>query len=223
MPTSSTTRFIPALRYEGLTALYDGVIALTMPERRFKTALVEQAEIRIGARVLDFGVGTATLSIIAKRLVPGSEVRGVDIDDRVIAIARQKIVAAGLDIAVDRYDGGALPYRDASFDRVLSSLVFHHLTRDQKLSALREIRRVLKPGGQLHVADWGKAANAGMRTLFLTVQLLDGFETTTDSVNGLLPGFMQDAGFVAVTETRTFSTVYGTLSLYRAQAPDDHS
>lgn len=55
---------------------------------------------------------------------------------------------------------------------MLSSLFFHHLDRDNKLSTLREIRRVLKPGAEVHIADWGKAANILMRTLFYGVQLL---------------------------------------------------
>jgi ubiquinone/menaquinone biosynthesis C-methylase UbiE len=80
-----------------------------------------------------------------------------------------------------------LPYPDASFDRVISSLLFHHLTRENKERTLREVFRVLRPGEELHVADWGKAQNWPMRVAFLLVQMLDGFETTADNVNGLLP------------------------------------
>ena len=125
--------------------------------------------------------------------------------------------AAGLNIAFDEGWSTSLPFPEGRFDRVLSSLFFHHLDRDGKRAALREVHRVLKPGGELHVADWGAAANPLMRAAFLGIQLLDGFTTTADNVAGRLPEFMRDAGFADVQEARRFSTVFGTMSLYRAR------
>ena len=105
------------------------------------------------------------------------------------------------------------------FDRVVSSLFFHHLTRTDKERTIREVLRVLKPGGQLHVADWGKPTSRLMRRLFYAVQLLDGFETTQDNVEGLLPQLFTQGGFQDVTLHQKFSTVYGTLALYHAAKP----
>ena len=56
-----------------------------------------------------------------------------------------------------------------------------------------------------------------MRVLFLIVQMLDGFATTTDNVAGRLPEFLRASGFKEVEETQRFSTVLGTLALYRAK------
>lgn len=211
------TDYVPALRFNWLTRFYDLLIPATMPERRFKTSLIDQADIQDAHRVLDFGTGTATLSLLAKQLAPGAEITGVDVDEKIIGIAREKIASGHADIKIDRYDGSRLPYPDNHFDRVISSLVFHHLDRRQKEICLREIRRVLKANGELHVADWGKAQNAFMRGLFFLVQMLDGFGTTRDNVNGLLPALMIDAGFAGAGETGRYSTVFGTLSLYRAK------
>jgi ubiquinone/menaquinone biosynthesis C-methylase UbiE len=79
---------------------------------------------------------------------------------------------------------------------------------------------VLKPGGELHVADWGKARDPLMRTAFLGIQLLDGFTTTADNVHDRLPKFMREAGFAEVEETQRYATMLGTISLYRASKPD---
>ncbi len=94
--------------------------------------------------------------------------------------------------------------------------MFHNLDRATKLAALREIRRVLTPGDQLHIADWGRAANPLMRAAFLPVQLLDGFATTADNVRGRLPALMTEAGLADTFETGRIATPCGTVSLYRA-------
>jgi ubiquinone/menaquinone biosynthesis C-methylase UbiE len=109
-----------------------------------------------------------------------------------------------------------MDFLEASFDRVLSSLFFHHLTAENKRRTLAETFRVLKLGGELHVADWGKAQNAIMRGAFFLVQMLDGFATTTENVNGKLPNYFREAGFANVKETKRYMKVYGTLSLYAA-------
>ena len=93
---------------------------------------------------------------------------------------------------------------------------FHHLGNSDKARAFAEIFRVLKPGGQLHVADWGKPTNFLMRLLFYPIQWLDGFANTKDNVEGQLPNIIQHSGFNDVQIDKQFSTVFGTLTLYRA-------
>lgn len=210
-------QYIPALKYDWLTPLYDPLLKWTMGEFAFKRQLVRQAGIEKGNRVLDLGCGTATLTLLIKKTHPEAKVVGLDGDLKVLEIAKAKAVKTGLKIALDRGMAFELPYPDNSFDRVLSSLVFHHLTRDNKVRTLREVFRVLKPGGELHVADWGKPQNTLMRVAFLLVQMLDGFNTTADSVNGLLPELFSQAGFEDTQQTDRHITLFGTLALYRAR------
>ena len=210
-------KYIPALKYDWLTPVYDLLLKWTMGEFAFKRQLVRQAGIEKGNRVLDLGCGTATLTLLLKKSHPEAEVVGLDGDPKVLEIAKTKAVKTGLKIALDRGMAFELPYPDRSFDRVLSSLVFHHLTRDNKVRTLREVFRVLKPGGELHVADWGKPQNTLMRVAFLLVQMLDGFNTTADSVNGLLPELFSQAGFEDIQQTDRHITLFGTLALYRAR------
>jgi ubiquinone/menaquinone biosynthesis C-methylase UbiE len=212
--------YIPALKYDWLTPLYDPLLRWTMRESTFKRHLIEQARIERGHRVLDLGCGTATLTLLIKMAHPEAEVVGLDGDPKVLKIARAKAATAGLDITLNHGMAFELPYPDCSFDRVLSSLLFHHLTRENKTCTLREIFRVLRSGGELHVADWGKAQNGFMRLAFLLVQILDGFKTTADNVNGLLPELFANAGFTGVQESARYRTVFGTLSLYRARKPE---
>jgi ubiquinone/menaquinone biosynthesis C-methylase UbiE len=169
--------------------------------------------------VLDLGCGTGTLTLLIKSHHPKADVVGLDADAKVLEIARQKAAEAGLNVSLDRGMAYDLPYPDASFDRVISSLLFHHLTRENKAWTLREIFRVLRPQGELHVADYGRAQNKLMRMAFLFVQILDGFATTGDNVRGFLPELFRDAGFKDIVEPTQYMTVAGTLSLYRARKP----
>lgn len=211
--------YVPALGFRWLTPAYDAVVRYTTRESTFKSALLDQAQIAPDHRVLDLACGTGTLAIQAKLRVPGASITGLDGDPEMLARARVKAARAGAVIAFDEGLSYALPYEDGIFDRVLSSLFFHHLVRSDKLRTLAEIARVLKPGGELHVADWGAAANPLMRAAFVSIQVLDGFDNTSDNVRGLLPAFMREAGLVDVEEVRRFSTMWGTLSCYRGTRP----
>lgn len=212
--------FIPALRYKWLTRVYDPIVHYTMPEDAFRDALIAQSGIGAHARVLDFGCGTLSLSLLAKTAQPSANIHAVDVDEQVLKLADEKRLHAGLEIDIRQYQGRILPYPDNTFDRVISGLVFHHLGREQKLNSLFEIFRVLKPGGELHIADWGKAKNNLMRVAFYAVQLLDGFSTTSDHVRGLLPEYVARAGFSDVTVTKEFQTIFGTLALLRSRKPE---
>ena len=208
--------FIPALGYNWLTGFYDLTIKLTMPEKKFRAKLIDKLDPKGGETILEFGFGTGQNIILAHQRNDKAKLTGVDIDPKVKAIAEHKINKLGFDITLDLYGGTTFPYADNSFDKVFSSLVFHQLDQTTKLSCLKEIYRVLKPSGQLTIGDWGQAKNKSMRFAFYFVQILDGFKTTNDNVNGLLPKFIEQAGFQNVTETDFINTKIGTYSYYRA-------
>lgn len=224
---NETRGFTPALGFNALTPIYDRAVAVTTREHTFKRALLDQAAIEPGQNGLDVGCCTGTLAIAAQRRGPSVRVAGLDADLEVLAIAARKAGDAGADIAFDLGRSSSLPYADERFDRVLSSLFFHHLSRGGKLLTAREIHRVLRPSGELHVADWGRAGGLISRTVFLAVQLLDGFDTTSDNFAGLLPESFGSAGLRQVEETRRIPTFFGIVSLYRAVrsggAPRRHS
>ena len=209
-------RIVPALRFHWLTPAYDFVVAATTRERIVKMSLLDQARIEPGHCMLDLASGTGTLSVWAKLRQPHACVVGVDVDPAILAIARSKVRREGVNVSFDQGRSTSLPYADASFDRVLSSLFFHHLSWEDKQATVAEVYRVLRPGGELHVADWGPANGPLARTAFLAIQLLDGFANTQDNVDGRLESLFHGAGFTEVSELTRFGTIFGILSLYRA-------
>lgn len=207
-------KYIPALSYDALTPYYDGIIGLTTRENIFKQALAEQARILKNHRVLDLACGSGTLTILLKKNSPEADVIGIDGDPKILEIAKAKSRKENVKVLFDKGMSFDLPYTDKSFDRAISSLFFHHLTRENKMRTLHEVRRVLKPGGELHIADWGRPANMLMSVSSRLIQLLDGFETTADNFGGLLPKLIADAGFKQIEERNQYNTLFGTIRLH---------
>lgn len=220
MTGKQNPQFIPALGYHWLTPFYDLIAQFTVREQTIKRALIRQADFQGGQKVLDIGCGTGTLALWSQQACPDLAVYGLDADQKMLAKAKAKALGARAEIAYQQGTSDQLPYRTGSFEQVFSSLFFHHLDRPQKEATSKEIFRVLQPGGRLLVLDWGKAANLLMRALFLPVQLVDGFVSTKDNIAGRLPDIFSLAGFEKITITETFSTLFGTVTLYSALKPD---
>jgi ubiquinone/menaquinone biosynthesis C-methylase UbiE len=217
MSSVKNEKYIPALSYDWLTPFYDPVVRLTTRENAFKKALIGQLQVEAGQHILDLACGTGTLALLLKQTFPQALVTGIDGDAKILKIAERKAKKAGAEIRFGKGMSFDLPFVDESFDTVVSSLFFHHLTRENKLKTLGEVQRVLKRGGDFQVADWGLPANALMRFSSRFIQILDGAETTADSFNGLLPALMAESGFGEIEETDSFNSLFGTIRLHRSR------
>lgn len=209
-------KYIPAFNQNWLTPLYDPVLKWGMREETFKRYLVEHAHLEPGQRVLDLGCGTGTLTLQIKQFLPQIELFGLDGDPSVLQIAREKAIAANVDIRWEEGLAYDLPYPAASFDRVISCLMIHHLTASNKLKAFQEVFRILKPGGEFHLLDFGKPTSVGMRLISIPIA---GMEEAGDNVCGLLPAMLRQAGFSWIAETRHFKTIFGELIHYQSIYP----
>ena len=145
---------------------------------------------------------------------PDATVIGIDGDPKILEIGRTKAAKTNMNITLAQAMSFELPYPTSSFDCVLSSLMFHHLTRENKVRSLKEVYRVLRNGGKLHIADFAKPQNLLMRIASYPWRLFDGSMNTIDIIKGLLPTLMRDSGFVEVRESVRYMTLFGTLSLY---------
>lgn len=201
-------RYISALSFRWLTPLYDPLLKWVMREETFKRKLIQRANIQPNMNVLDLGCGTGTLTLMLKRAHPNTNVTGMDGDPDVLKIARDK--SRGTDIQWDQGFASSLPYPDSTFDRVVTSLVIHHLVTDDKRRAFKEIFRVLKPRGELYVLDFGAPHYTLTRFMITYMRRL---EETADNFDGLIPRFVAEAGFGGVKEAENFVTVFGPLSI----------
>jgi ubiquinone/menaquinone biosynthesis C-methylase UbiE len=183
--------YLPAMGKDWLLPFYDTFTWL-LGVPRIHRRLVELAAIEPGHRVLEIGCGPGGLVLRAQRMHPDAEIVGLDPDPLALAKARRKAERAGRPVRFDQGRAGELPYPDESFDRVLSSFMFHHLDDAEKRRALAEVRRVLRPGGQLHLVDVaGHHAGA-------FAHRMQRDERLRDNVGDGIPDRMREAGFADV-------------------------
>jgi ubiquinone/menaquinone biosynthesis C-methylase UbiE len=163
---------------------------------RFRRRQVEMAKLREGETVLEVGCGTASLTVLARAAVGrGGRTEGVDIAPRMITAARAKAARLNLDIGFRVASVDELPYRDGTFDVVLSSLMFHHLPVPIKKAGLREIYRVLKTDGRLLLSDF---CSPHWLTVPLMGLLLVWMPGTRHQLFGQLPSLIRESGFRGV-------------------------
>ena len=213
--TQTHKHFIPAAGRHWALPFYD-LIAKLMGADRARKALTSQVASGPAGRWLDVGCGTGTLVVLLKQTRPEAEVVGMDPDPGALALARRKAERAGLSLHLDQGFAEALPYPDASFDRVFSSLMYHHLSRADKPRMLHEVRRVLKPGGLFHMLDLGGPSS--VQRGFLARHVHSGAHLRDNDEDVVLAA-MREAGLVDARVAERVSVRVGDLACYRAAAP----
>jgi len=219
MSVQPEPRYVPATRWRVFSRLYDPILALTMREKRFRGQMLERVDADLPERgmAVDIGCGTGTFALALKSRRPDVEVIGVDGDNEIMALAKTKPGASTV-----RWREGLAketPVASESADVVTVSLVLHHLLPEDKRKGLAEAKRILKPGGDLHIADWGKPSDPLTSGAFFVAQAIDGFDRTADHRAGRLPAFVTAAGFGAVERYGRLRTALGTLELLTAAVP----
>lgn len=195
----TTSKFKPALGLHGLTPHYDWLHSIIDPGQGFRFTVAAHLAVLPGERVLDVGCGTGSQALVLKRLVPEATIEGLDIDPTILQIARRKAAAAGIPISFVEGSADRLPFEPESFDRVVSTLAFHHLSAEAKRRAHAEVFRVLRPRGRFVLADFGGSPVPLLRAAF---NLLHGERagSTHEQLEGNMHALLRDAGFAEVSD-----------------------
>ncbi len=215
---------------EGATANED--VAAKEGATANEGAAANWAGTRAGMKVLDVATGTGDMAIMLTKQLTGSHVTGVDISTGMLEIGRQKIARLQLEerIVLQTGDSEALEFPDASFDAITVAFGvrnFEHLER-----GLREMLRVLKPGGRLVVLEFSQPRTPGVRQLYnLYLRLVapnvgrmvsssrEAYQYLNDSVKAFPEGtaFMHILDTCGYTHARMRRLSLGICSLYIAE------
>lgn len=210
--------YLPAAGRDWLLPLYDPFVKLLGIDSARKT-LIAQSDLQPGHRVLDIGCGTGTLIVQIKRLYPNVEIVGLDPDPKALSQAKRKTERDDFVIQLDRGFSENLPYPDASFDRVFSSFMFHHLETDGKQRTLQEVRRILKPGGSLHLLDFGHSETPhNHKGSFLSHWIHSSNPLKNNSEEQVL-SLMSQNGFANPRRISHKNTFFSRIVYYQAYSP----
>ncbi|MFC5141588.1 class I SAM-dependent methyltransferase [Actinomycetospora rhizophila] len=230
--------YLPGMPAEAPQFLYD-VMSRVLGAGPSHRRLVAQAAPPPGGRVLEIGCGTGNVLAVMARRHPDAELVGLDPDPAALARARTKLPAT---VRLEQGFADALPLPDDHVDRVLSSLMFHHLPADDRPGVLREVRRVLRPGGTVHIVDMEGERSTGVvaRAAGAAMHALSRVQRNGDQGHGhghghgghdehdhdlrpqLSPAadvvtLLTEAGFVDAEVVERRRWVFGTLASYRAR------
>jgi ubiquinone/menaquinone biosynthesis C-methylase UbiE len=216
------------LRVDGRARLVDTLENLISggQQEAILAATLHAAEVGPGDRLLDVGCGTGKLAIAAARLTsPMGMVFGVDATPAMIDLANERGRAGGSPAQFQVGVAERLRFEDGTFQAVTCSYFFHHLPSPVKPVALREMWRVLAPGGRLVITDYGRP-----RTLWGYIASIpmrfDFHEYVRSQLKGELDDMLAREGLGEVRIRATFLGYIGVLRITKdvrsVPAPDGH-
>lgn len=172
--------------------------------------MVELAGLRGDEKVLDIGCGTGNLDLMLAELLEEGVVCAIDIAPKMIETATRKAKEQGYDTDYKVGSSISLPYQDKEFDVAFTCLIYHHLTYKSKKETLREIYRVLKPGGKYVSCEFEAFPQDIFHKAFLR------FSRNSGILHGLYPGaLIEQSGFEVEREIEGPSLLKHHRTRYR--------
>ena len=162
--------------------------------------------LRPGMHVLELGCGTALFGLaIAERIGPTSRIHGIDLSQNQITYAKRKTSQSNTTFAFHRCSMDEVPFEDATFDMVVSSMAFHEVPSDVRRGAIREAARVLKPAGLFALMDWSKPRFGLMTILWLPFVYF--VEYSEDNWNNTYPALCREQSLALLTDVYLTSLI----------------
>ena len=201
--------------------LYEGFFDVVMSDRSWQEAVIDSLAPRADDRILDFGAGSGSMAIMLALRFPSTTFVAVDPDPSSVAKAVRDITRRHIENVqvLAETTGDRFSFGTGSFDKAVSVLTFHDRSPDEKYRLANELRRILRRGGTLHVADYDKPINSNEHRILKFTERISGPAAATPHLNGSWTGFLVKAGFVGIRRQSSQSVGIGRISVVRARKP----
>lgn len=209
--------FTPAMGRFMFNRLYDPVIRFTR-ENYWRQLTLKYLKPQADDVIVDVGCGTGTLLNLIAKIQPKATLIGIDPDENILKIAKEKSKQQGNMILWQQTMGDDLQQlcHGQKVNKICSSLVLHQCPVAMKQAILQSMYELLPDGGLVVIADFGEQRTKIMRFLFNIIQLADGKQDTQPNADGIIPILLVESGFLNVQEHEVVATLGGSISIYTA-------
>jgi ubiquinone/menaquinone biosynthesis C-methylase UbiE len=206
-------------RYWFAKLIYDFIFFVLVRDGSWQEVLFASLAPKAGDRILDFGPGSSSTAISLALRYPEATIIGADPNSRAVEKARLSVARKQLqnisviDVPLD----GELPFDAGSFDKVVCIFVLHDRAPVEKLRIVRELIRVVRRGGTLHVADFDKPENPGEGGILEFARRMSGSAAAEPHINGSWTEFLAKGGFAGVRRQSSRSIGIGRISVVKGR------
>ncbi len=214
-PPGLFTRF----RYWIAKFIYDVVFVILVRDRSWQEDLFKFLAPKAGDWILDFGPGSSSTAVSLALRYPEVTFVGVDPNSRAVEKARRTILRKKLPniSIVSAPLQGRLRFDASSFDKAVCMLGFHDRSPEEKLRIAKEIARVLRRGGTLHVADFDKPENRGEGGILEFARRISGSAAAEPHMNGTWTECLAKGGLAGVRRQSSHSIGIGRIAVVKAR------
>ena len=199
--------------------LYDIFFIIMVWDGSWQEPLIASLSPKAKIRILNFGPGSISTTIALALRYPETTFVGVDPDPKAVRKAKRRIARKQIHnvVLTDAPLHARLPFDANSFDKAVCVLTFHDRLPDEKLHIARELMRVLKRGGTLHVADYDKPDMPGEGGILEFTRHVSGLAAAEPHISGNWTECLKKAGFSGIRRQSSQSITIGRISVVKAQ------
>ena len=206
-------------RYWVAKLIYDASFVILVRDGSWQEEVFESLAPKTGDRILDFGPGSSSTAISLALRYPEATFTGADPSSRAVEKARRNVARKKLgNVSVIHTTlHRKLPFDAGSFDKAVCMLGLHDRPPEEKLQIAKEIVRVVRRGGTLHVADFDKPENRGEGRILEFARRISGPAAVASHMNGSWTECLAKGGFTGVRRQSSCSIGIGRISVVKAR------
>ena len=214
-----TSGLIVRFRYWVAKLIYDVSFVILVRDGSWQEEVFESLAPKAGDRILDFGPGSSSTAVSLALRYPEATFIGADPSSKAVEKARRNVAQKeiGNVSVIDTTLLGKLPFDAGSFDKAVCMLGLHDRPPEEKLRIVKEIVRVVRRGGTLHVADFDKPENRGEGRILEFARRISGPAAVAPHINGSWTECLAKGGFTGVRRQSSCSIGIGRISVVKAR------